>query len=305
MTLKLRYERKTVSRDLAAKLLQDLNHGNRKLVEPHAWSLAKEMASGVFNLNPQPIVIREDDKRATLKLLDGQHRLFAAARKAPNEGVPMMFCYALGSDAEITTLQNTIDSGKPRSTTDRGGFQGLGIPQGFLEKAARMFDIIGQAIDESDPNKGVYDWMNAPKATYSACRLFAEGQAAELIRADQTAAKHCACQFKSYRVGKQYLALTYLVALMNGAEIDALEAFASEAANPKSVLACKLKEVWRDGHVFADRVDDASKNASGIQYLLLRDLLVGYLSGTLTSTFQPVINIRDVDGTTLTDFDLP
>jgi hypothetical protein len=304
MTLSYRHETKVVSRNLAAKLLNDLNHGNRKVVEPHVWSLAKEMASGVFNLNPQPIIIREDKKKASLKLLDGQHRLHAAKRKAPSEGVPMLFCYVLGNDAEITTLQNTIDSGKPRTTTDRGGFQGFGIPQNFLERAARLFTVIGQAVDDTDTSKGVYGWMNAPKASYSLCKVFAENQMAALCRADQLASDHCKDQFKPHRIHKQYLALAYLVALMNGTEVDDLYRFAGEAARPNSTLSCKLHEVWREGHDFAIRLSKGTANASGIQYLLIRDLLVDFLNGQLTNNFQPVLDTKRVDDTTFTDFDV-
>lgn len=304
MTLSYRHETKIVSRDLASKLLADLNHGNRKVVEPHVWSLAKDMASGVFNLNPQPIIIREDKKKAALRILDGQHRLHAAKRKAPQRGVPMLFCYVRGNDAEIKTLQNTIDSGKPRSTSDRGGFHGFGIPQNFLERATRLFTVIGQAVDETDADKGVYGWMNAPKASYSLCKLFAEGQMAALSQADQLASDHCKKQFKPHKVQKQYLALAYLVALMNGAEVDDLCRFASEAAQPNSILSCKLHEVWREGHDFAVKMTKGTANSSGIQYLLIRDLLVDFLNGQLTNNFRPVVDTRQVDGTTFTDFDV-
>jgi len=304
MTLKLRYESKLVTRDLAEKLLSDLNQGNRDLKEAHVWTIGEDMASGVFTLNPQPIVIREDSKKAAVQLLDGQHRLTAAARKAPKEGVAMQFCFASGNDTDIRTLQNTIDSGRPRSVRDRGGFQGLGIPQGLLEKSTRLFEIIGQAIVPTDPTQGVYGWIDAPKASYSACKLFASGQAAELARADQKAAEHMRNQFKGHRVGKQYLALAYLVALMNGASIDSLDDFANEAADHKSVLSCKLQEVWREGNAFSERIANGSRNSSGIQFLLMRDLLISFLNQELTSEFLPVLNITQVDGTTLTDFDV-
>tara|TARA_R100001163_G_scaffold17362_1_gene15567 strand:- start:4504 stop:5418 length:915 start_codon:yes stop_codon:yes gene_type:complete len=304
MALKFRHEQKKVSRDLAAKLLKDLNFNNRKLFRPHVWTLASEMSSGVFNLNPQPIVILEDHKRATLQLLDGQHRLHAAAEKAPVDGVPMMFCYVQGNDAEIKTLQNTIDSGKPRTTTDRGGFQGLGIPQGFLEKSCRLFNVCGQLKNDTDPSKGVYDWMDAPRASYSACKLFADAQAAQLLEAHRLASQHYKTEFAKHRVSKQYLAVAYLVALLNGVEIDDIQSFANEALNNKSVLSCKLQEVWRLGHPFEQAVMHGSNNSSGIQYLLMRDLLVAFLAGTLKSDFEPVLNIRGVHGTELADFNL-
>lgn len=304
MTLKFRHEQKQVSRGLAAKLLKDLNFKNRKLFQPHVWTLANEMSSGVFNLNPQPIVIREDHKRATLQLLDGQHRLHAAASKAPQDGVPMMFCYVQGNDAEIKTLQNTIDSGKPRSTTDRGGFQGLGVPQGFLEKSCKLFEICGQLKNQDDPSQGVYNWMDAPRASYSACKLFAEAQAAQLLEAHRLASLHYKKEFARHRVSKQYLSVAYLLALLNGVEVDDIQAFAEEAANEKSVLSCKLQEVWRDGHPFHQQVLYGSNNSSGIQYLLMRDLLLQFLAGTLDSDFHPELNVRNVNGTELADFDL-
>lgn len=305
MTLKLRYERMTVTRSLATKLLADLrNDGNRKLKDPHIWTLGEDMAAGVFNINPQPIIIREDDKRATLELLDGQHRLIAASNKAPRKGVSVMVCFVCGNDSEIVTLKNTIDSGHPRSISDRGGFNTLGVPQGFLEAATRLFEIIGQAIDSTNPDKGYYGWMKAPKASYSACLNFHNSKAAELIAAHDIAKRHLREKFKGHRVNKQYLALTYLVALMNGAEINDLDDFAAAAADPKSVLSCKLQEVWREGHSFSQKVLDGSRNGSGIQYLLMRDLLIAFMSGTLTSSFNPVLVIDSIDATTLSDFDV-
>lgn len=304
MPLKFRHKELTVTRELAAKLLKELNIRNRKISESHCWTLGKDMANGLFSLNPQPVVIHEDSKRASIRILDGQHRLTAASREAPESGVKMLFCFVQGNENEIVGLQNTIDSGKPRSASDRGGFQGLGIPQGYLEKAARLYQIIGQPIRQTDPEKGVFGWMDAPKASYSGCREFGHDNSVLLIQADKLAVRHYKSTFKSLRVGRIYLAMAYLVALMNGAEQEDLESFAAAANDSKSVLRTKLVGLWTEGHPFEQTVAVASKNASGIQYALVRDLLVAHLSGTLTSGFEPVLDIRQVDGTTLTEFEV-
>lgn len=304
MALKFRYEQRTVTRELAAKLIQELNTGNRKLHEPHVFTISNDMAKGAFVLNPQPVIIHEDLKKAAIRVIDGQHRLYGAARKAPEKGVPLMFCFVQGTDAEITALQQTIDGHKPRTTGDRGGFQGLGIPQGYLEKAAMLYQVIGQSVFTPTNSPTVYGWMDAPKVSYSGCREFGNDQAVLLLSADQLAAQHCQHELKGHQVTKQYLALAYLVALMNGAEQDELQQFANAAADPKSVLSCKLKEVWHEQHPFCQRVKEGSKNASGIQFLLMRDLLLCFLTKTLSSTFQPVLNMREVDGATLTEFSI-
>ena len=301
--LKLRYEqRKRVTRKLAGKLLQDLNFGNRKINEAHVFIIGKDMASGCFRLNPQPIVIHEDSKKAAIRILDGQHRLTSAERNAPADGVEMVFCYAQGNEAEIAALQATIDSGKSRSTTDRGGFQKSGITQGFLEKAAMLYQVIGQPVDDKNPDAGVYGWMRSPKASYSACKAFGEDNAVVLLEAERLAGKHKKTGFKRHKPTKMYLSLTYLVGLLNGVKVDDLDAFAAEAANDKSVLSCKLSEVYRDGHAFAERLKDGSKNASGIQFLLIRDLLQAFVINELTKDFQPVLDVHQIDGTTLTEF---
>ena len=213
-----------------------------------------------------------------------------------------MFCYAQGNTLEIEALQATIDSGKPRSTSDRGGFSGVGVTQGFLEKAAMLYQVMGQPVDPKNPEAGVYGWMKSPKASYSACKEFAADQSAILLTTERLSGKHKKGAFKKHKVTKQYLSLAYLVALMNGAIASDLEEFAEAAADTTSVLSCKLTEVYREGHAFSTRLLDGSKNASGIQFLLVRDLLMEFINGTLTSEFQPVLDIKDVDGTELTEF---
>lgn len=304
MALKLRYEERLVTRELASKLVQDLNVRNRKLVESHVYTLSQDIKAGLFRLNPQPIIIHEDKKRASLRILDGQHRLVATSRNAPAAGVQMVFCYAQGNDADITSLQATIDSGKPRTTSDRGGFQGMGIPQGFLEKAARLYLVIGQPVAGEIGEEQTYNWMNAPKASYSNCHRFGHDYSSQLLTVDQLANRHRREYFSETRVKKEYLALVYFVAILNNAAIDSLEEFAKEASSDRSLLACKINEVWSPNHPFALKVKDASKNSSAIQYLLLRDLLQAFLNRTLTADFEPILNSREVDGTMFTEFSI-
>jgi len=302
MALKLRYEQRVVTREFASKLVEDLNVRNRKLVESHVYTLGQDMKAGLFCLNPQPIVIHEDKKKASLRIIDGQHRLVCTSRHAPMTGVNMVFCFVQGSEAEINQLQASIDSGKPRTTTDRGGFQGMGVPQGFLEKAARLFLITGQPVPNDPSQERTYGWMDAPKASYSNCKQFGHDYSAQMLLADQLANKHRRNYFDKNKVKKEYLCLAYFVAILNNASQDHLESFAIEAKSPKSVLACKLNEVWSLNHPFALKVKEASKNASAIQYLLLRDLLQGFINNTLTASFQPIIDSRTVDGTMFTEF---
>ena len=299
---KFRYENKRVTRDLARKLLKDLNLGNRKLHEPNVFIIASDMEKGCFRLNPQPIVIHEDTKKACIRIIDGQHRLHAAARSAPSEGVEMVFCYAQGNSLEIEALQATIDSGKPRSTSDRGGFSNAGVTQGFLEKAAMLYQVMGQPIDAKNPDAGVYGWMKSPKASYSACKEFAKDNSAILLKTQEIAGQHKKDAFKKHKITKLYLSLGYLVASMNGAVLTDFDEFAEAADDNASVLCCKLTEVYREGHAFATKLLEGSKNASGIQFLLVRDLLMEFINGTLTSEFQPVLDVREIDGTQLTEF---
>lgn len=304
MPIKFRHEDRIVTRELAADLVDKLNVRNRKLVESHVYTLSQDIKSGLFRPNPQPIVIHEDKQRNYIRLLDGQHRLIATFRSAPACGVRMVFCYAQGNDAEISALQCTIDSGKPRTTSDRGGFQGMGIPQGFLEKAARLFLVIGQPTAGDIKESQTYNWMNAPKASYMNCQQFGSDYSAQLLVADELANKHRREYFNKTRVKKEYLALVYFVAILNNASVDDLDNFAKEASSDRSLLACKINEVWSPNHFFALKVKDASKNSSAIQYLLLRDLLQSFLNSTLTADFEPILNSREVDGTMFTEFSI-
>lgn len=300
MTLSLRWKQETVTRSFATKIIKELNIKNRKLSEPHIYTLGQDIKRKLFVLNPQPIIIHENKQRASIRLLDGQHRLIAVSREAPEGGVPMMFCYVQGNEIEIQSMQATIDSGKPRNTSDRGGFYALGLPQGYVEKAARLYTVVG--ADARDRALGVYDWMTAPKASYPCCKEFATDTYNELHTAYEAADRHSKLFFKHTKIKKEYLALSYLMAIMNNASTDDLDAFAKEAANSRSVLACKIQEVWSPGHPFSEKCKEGSKNTSGIQTLLAKDLLLHFLNNTLTSDFQPTLECKTVDGTMFTDF---
>lgn len=300
MALSYRYRKQTVTRDLASKLIKDLNIKNRKVCESHVYTLSQDIGARRFILNPQPIIIHEDKKRATLRLIDGQHRLLSTSRSAPEEGVEMMFCYVQGTEIEIQDLQATIDSGKPRNTSDRGGFFALELPQGFVEKAARLFTVIGSP---AYGGKGdVYGWMDAPKASYTACKEFAQDTYKQMHSALSLASTHCKGAFKDTKIKKDYLALVYLIAIMNAVDSQELDAFAEAASNPKSVLACKIREVWSDGHPFSEKCKEGSKNTSGIQTLLVKELLQNFINNSLTADFVPILDSRQVDGTMFAEF---
>lgn len=300
MTLTYRYQKQMVTRDLASKLIKDLNIKNRKVCEAHVYTLSQDIGAKRFILNPQPVIIHEDKKRATIRLIDGQHRLISTSRSAPEEGVEMIFCYVQGTEVEIQDLQATIDSGKPRNASDRGGFFSLGLPQGFVEKSARLFTVVG-APAYGNKNE-VYGWMNAPKASYTACKEFASDSYKQMHSALSLATDHCKGVFKETKIKKEYLALVYLIAIMNSVSSEDLNLFAEEAANPRSVLACKIREVWTEGHPFSEKCKDGSKNTSGIQTLLVKDLLQHFINNTLTADFQPVLDSKQVDGTMFAEF---
>jgi hypothetical protein len=302
MAVTYRHKIERVTRDLASKLIKDLNVRNRKVCESHVYTLSQDIGASRFIVNPHPIVIHEDKKRATIRLIDGQHRLIAASRSAPDGGVEMMFCYAQGSESEVQDLQATIDSGKPRNTSDRGGFFALGLPQGFVEKSARLFTVVGAPAYGT---KGeVYGWMNAPKASYTACKEFAQDTYKQMHEALSIANEHYIATFKETKIKKEYLALVYLIAIMNAVELDDLHLFAQEAADPRSVLACKIREVWSDNHPFREKCKEGSKNTSGIQTLLIKDLLQKFISNELTADFAPILDSKQVEGTMFAEFEL-
>lgn len=300
MTIKFRYETKVISRDVASKIVEDLNTGNRKVNESHVYTIGKDIESGLFRFNPNPIVIHEDHKKASLRLLDGQHRMVAASRHAPAHGVKMMFCFVQGNEMEINSLQASIDSGKPRNMSDRGGFCAFGLAQGYVEKATRMFNVIGCKAEYSSDS--VYNWIDAPKASYAACKEFAADHYDWLTVAYSTAARHHKSVFSDTCIKKEYLALVYLMAIANNVSIDRLDAFAAEVGDSSSFLSAYIKNLSAEDSGFQQAVKAGSKNASGIQVLLAKDLLLGFLNNTLNDSFHPTLHCKEVDGTMFTDF---
>ena len=105
----MRIETKTITPDVAAKMLERNFDGNRKIRPTYVNALANAMLDGEFvGMNGQTIVIGADDGR----LYDGQHRLTAIVQSGTTQ--KMMVAYV--DDGE--KAYRTIDAGTPRKASD-------------------------------------------------------------------------------------------------------------------------------------------------------------------------------------------
>lgn len=96
---------KEITPDYAQKLL-DANKDNRKVSWDRVNHYVREMASGNWELNGQPIVVAESGR-----LLDGQHRLYACVQSR----TPFTTLLVTGVSEDS---MSTLDTGKSRRAPD-------------------------------------------------------------------------------------------------------------------------------------------------------------------------------------------
>jgi hypothetical protein len=99
--------------EVAAKILEHCNVGNRRIRERHLRILASEMAGGRWMLTGSPIIFSGDGR-----LLDGQHRLQACVKS----GKGFITDLRIGIDHDTFPV---IDRGKNRDATDVLGMAGF------------------------------------------------------------------------------------------------------------------------------------------------------------------------------------
>ena len=105
----MRAETKTITPDVAAKMLANNFAGNRKIRASYVRTLAKAMTDGEFvGLNGQSIVIGADDGT----LYDGQHRLSAIVQSGTTQELLVVYV----DNGE--TAYKTMDAGTPRKAGD-------------------------------------------------------------------------------------------------------------------------------------------------------------------------------------------
>lgn len=125
----------TVTPEVAKGLLVNHNAQNRNENQNHIDVITREMSSGNWQLNHQPIAV---DGNADL--IDGQHRLAALLKY----GKPLPFLIVI-YNGRTTGITNSIDTGKPRTYLDhramRGDFTMNNHHQGMLRF------LLGMATD--------------------------------------------------------------------------------------------------------------------------------------------------------------
>lgn len=116
----------TITPEVAEQYLR-FNTSNRKVVKAHVERLAKDMASGRYQITHQGVAIS-----ANGVLLDGQHRLMAITQS----GVPVTVLVTRGLP---TGAQTTMDGGKRRQVQDflGGTFTAMRQSAGRLIVATR------------------------------------------------------------------------------------------------------------------------------------------------------------------------
>lgn len=117
----------TITPEVAQGLLVEHNKLNRKENSKHIDTIAKDMLSGCWHLNHQPIAVDAD-----ANVIDGQHRLAAVLKS----GKPQPFLVVLYSRS--LQVNNTIDTGRPRSYLDHIAMKG-DFTLGNLEQSMLRF----------------------------------------------------------------------------------------------------------------------------------------------------------------------
>lgn len=105
-----------VTPELAAQILKDHNHSNRKIRPGVVNKYARQMANGDWKVTPETICVS-----VTGRLLQGQHRLLAIIKS----GASCNFLFATGFADDVFDV---LDRGAGRTTADA-----LGIPQKLAE----------------------------------------------------------------------------------------------------------------------------------------------------------------------------
>lgn len=115
-----------VDPERAAELLKS-NHQNRNMTSRTVTTLARAMRNGEWTLNGEAIKLAEDGT-----VLDGQHRLAACVES----GVPFETLVVEGLPNEA---QNTMDSGRKRTTADMFRINGEGNANVLAATTRRAF----------------------------------------------------------------------------------------------------------------------------------------------------------------------
>lgn len=101
----------TITPEIAGEYLR-ASQGNRRIKDAKVASYARDMASGAWQMNGEPIIFSKSGA-----LANGHHRLFACIKA----GEPFQSVVVYGVDDESI---KTIDSGAPRSISDVLFFRG-------------------------------------------------------------------------------------------------------------------------------------------------------------------------------------
>ena len=135
----MKFEVKYISPEVAEKMLAT-NPNNRKINHNRVVSLANQMRLGKWQLNGESIIVSD-----TGKLLDGQHRLWAIL----DYGAPVQMCVASGVPDDSF---QTIDTGRPRSSSDIAGMLGIANANLAMSSSALIWRLYyGEVVTANCP----------------------------------------------------------------------------------------------------------------------------------------------------------
>lgn len=149
-----------VTPELAAQILVDHNHSNRKIRPSVVNKYARLMSNGDWKVTPEAICVS-----VTGRLLQGQHRLLAIVKS----GASCNFLFATGFADDVFDV---LDRGAGRSTADA-----LGIPQRLAEVSKILVTIsIGSTnlVTDADTRRASYALAEQHAALMDHCSVTAK-----------------------------------------------------------------------------------------------------------------------------------